>query len=482
MNRGIGQRPPNLATFGRPLSSAYAVQQPRSQFGVPQRSPAAFPQSQQPLPGQRSPFGFPPQNSATDSPDLADFPALGSPVPTQALPAHTPGVGSYASVGGQPQAPLRNGQDSRSSLTADDFPALGGERVGPEPPNHVESGPPGLNGTHFDSRSSLLGALQSPHAPPQQTPGMLNLGPGGTRGAFSFDPSQDPSISQRKLSQPASQKLPHPNGIESHPPSILTPPHPPLPPPPPPATTTNMGPQYPATNSQQVLISPADRWGLLGLISILKQSRESELGFDMSQLGMDVSAPPGSLHVTFTSPFFPSTGTSLPSPFAEPDFEVPKVYPTGTKSIKVEAFTDEVLFILFYAAPRDAFQEIAADYLYQRMWRFHKPTRLWLSRDSDYPHTKMPSGETGMSFFNCISFVSLDSNIFQGTYNVFNVSAENGIWTKERREMTILYSDLEERPYKSEQAHNVIHDAIIREQRQKDLVQQHQLRYSSAGP
>lgn len=308
MNRGAAQRPPNLGSFGRSPTSPYTMQatQQRTQYALPiaQRTPGSFPSqpaAQPPVVQQRAPFPFQPQS---DPPDLTDFPVLGS--AQQPASAAAPGVGSYASVGSlqlsqqQQQQQHRASLDSRSSLTADDFPALGGDRD-----SSSEGGPPGLNGTHF---GALPGA--------QHTPGMLTLGPGRLN-------EQPPP--PRKLTQPTGQQLPHPNGVDSHVPLQQSPQLPPT------SASLAPGQTYPHTNAQQVLISPADRWGLLGLISVLKQSRESDLGYDMSQLGMDVTAQPGTLHTTFTSPFFPSTGSALPSPYSEPTFDVPKVYPTGTK-------------------------------------------------------------------------------------------------------------------------------------------------------
>lgn len=97
---------------------------------------------------------------------------------------------------------------------------------------------------------------------------------------------------------------------------------------------------------------------------------------------------------------------------------------------------------MFYSSPRDALQEIAAQELYvlpypgmtcgltsacfyswNRNWRYHKELRLWLTKETGTPSSqKVPGGE-------------------QGTYSYWD--PEN--WEKARKEMTVLYMDLEEK-------------------------------------
>ena len=103
---------------------------------------------------------------------------------------------------------------------------------------------------------------------------------------------------------------------------------------------------------------------------------------------------------------------------------------------------------MFYSSPRDALQEIAAQELYvplpscptqplapyasrtnitrsswNRNWRYHKELRLWITKETGTPSsTKIPGGE-------------------QGTYSYWD--PDN--WEKARKEMTVLYSDLEEK-------------------------------------
>jgi CCR4-NOT transcription complex subunit 2 len=89
-------------------------------------------------------------------------------------------------------------------------------------------------------------------------------------------------------------------------------------------------------------------------------------------------------------------------------------------------FSDETLFFMFYSSPRDAMQEVAAQELWNRNWRYHKDLRLWITKESgSTPSQKVP-GHLGE----------------QGQYTFWD--PEN--WGKEHKELTVLYADLEEKP------------------------------------
>lgn len=58
---------------------------------------------------------------------------------------------------------------------------------------------------------------------------------------------------------------------------------------------TNSGSPLPQTPAQQVLFSPADRFGLLGLLNIIKMSADPDfsmvtLGGDLEKLGLDLGS------------------------------------------------------------------------------------------------------------------------------------------------------------------------------------------------
>lgn len=141
----------------------------------------------------------------------------------------------------------------------------------------------------------------------------------------------------------------------------------------------------------------------------------------------------------------------------EPDFHLPACYltvqapPPGPA--KAALFSDETLFYMFYSSPRDALQEVAAQELYvsifmirassaflfllssglvrlplprwNRNWRYHKDLRLWITKESGTSPSQKVQGGVGE----------------QGQYTFWD--PEN--WAKERKDMTVLYADLEEK-------------------------------------
>lgn len=141
-----------------------------------------------------------------------------------------------------------------------------------------------------------LPTIHSPLAPPSSTsnpPGVLHLQPQRTVGGgpSTAGTGTTPSPSQN-------HSLPPPPSNSS-----TTATHPSLPPPPTAGMTTTTtttttvtggGNQNPQTPAQQVLFSPADRYGLLGLLHIIKESDPDlsmlALGTDLTTLGLDLSA------------------------------------------------------------------------------------------------------------------------------------------------------------------------------------------------
>lgn len=146
------------------------------------------------------------------------------------------------------------------------------------------------------------------------------------------------------------------------------------------------------------------------------------MGTDLGTMGLDMNYP-GSLYPTFITPWADQSAAHS----VEPDFNLPACYlsvqapPPGPQ--KAMAFSDETLFFMFYSSPRDALQEVAAQELFNRNWRYHKELRLWITKETGTtPSQKVQGGE-------------------QGRYTFWD--PEN--WCKERKEMTVLYTELEEK-------------------------------------
>ncbi|GAA5866935.1 hypothetical protein JCM8547_003922 [Rhodosporidiobolus lusitaniae] len=139
------------------------------------------------------------------------------------------------------------------------------------------------------------------------------------------------------------------------------------------------------TPAQQVLFSPADRFGLLGLLHTIKTSDPDlsmlALGNDLTNLGLDLGATEN-LYSSFITPWSDAKAAAMLN--IEPEFHLPSCYnvqppPANTK---IGNFSDETLFFIFYSQPRDAMQEMAAHELYKHNWRYHKELRLWLTKEA----------------------------------------------------------------------------------------------------
>ncbi|GAA5982838.1 hypothetical protein JCM11641_004644 [Rhodosporidiobolus odoratus] len=171
-------------------------------------------------------------------------------------------------------------------------------------------------------------------------------------------------------------------------------------PPPTAGVTTGAVPQTPA---QQVLFSPADRFGLLGLLHTIKTSDPDlsllALGNDLTNLGLDLGAT-DNLCSSFITPWSDSKAAAILN--IEPEFHLPSCYnvqppPANTK---IGNFSDETLFFIFYSQPRDAMQEMAAHELYKHNWRYHKELRLWLTKEAGTePIQKTATFERGSYIF-----------------------------------------------------------------------------------
>ncbi|KAF8333569.1 uncharacterized protein EI90DRAFT_2916367 [Cantharellus anzutake] len=181
----------------------------------------------------------------------------------------------------------------------------------------------------------------------------------------------------------------------------------------------------PQTPAQQVLISPADRWGLLGLLAVIRSADPDTallgMGTDLGAVGLDM----GNLDNLYSALITPWSDASA-ALAVEPDFHVPACYnvqPTLPGPTKAASFSDETLFWMFYSSPRDVLQEVAAQELYNRNWRFHKDNRLWLTKESG----TAPSVKT--------------ATYERGIYTFFD--PEN--WERVKKDSVIVYDLLEEK-------------------------------------
>ncbi|RZC72907.1 hypothetical protein C5167_048386 [Papaver somniferum] len=133
--------------------------------------------------------------------------------------------------------------------------------------------------------------------------------------------------------------------------------------------------------SLQATQSAADRFGLLGLLNVIRMTDPDltslTLGIDLTTLGLNLNSM-DDLHKKFGSPWSdePAKG--------EPEFRVPECYyakqPPVLQQKYFSKFGPETLFYIFYSMPRDEAQLFAANELHTRGWIYHKELRIWLIR------------------------------------------------------------------------------------------------------
>ncbi|KAJ5422304.1 hypothetical protein N7491_010749 [Penicillium cf. griseofulvum] len=174
-------------------------------------------------------------------------------------------------------------------------------------------------------------------------------------------------------------------------------------------------------------MSELDRFGLAGLLRMIHSESPDvaslAVGQDLMTLGLDLNqAEP--LHTSFASPFV-SSMSAVP---LEQDFSLPGCYNVANiqpLQSRIPGFSDETLFFIFYSMPRDIMQELVAEELMGRKWRYHKLERCWLTRDETYPGP-----------------VDVERGVTErGVYLLWDSSA----WKKVRREFILRYEDLDNR-------------------------------------
>lgn len=179
-------------------------------------------------------------------------------------------------------------------------------------------------------------------------------------------------------------------------------------------------------NRDQGLKSSPDRFGLLGLLSVIRMSDPDltsiALGIDLTTLGLNLNSAEN-LYRTFGSPWSdePVKG--------DPDFTVPQCYyakqPPVLSQRYFSKFQLNTLFYIFYSMPKDEAQLYAANELYNRGWFYHREHRLWFMRAANMePLVKTNTYERG-------SYICFDPNTWE---------------TIRKDNFVVYYEKLEKRP------------------------------------
>lgn len=172
-------------------------------------------------------------------------------------------------------------------------------------------------------------------------------------------------------------------------------------------------------------MSEKDRWGLPGFFAAYQDPYTNRLmrGQDLSTLGlrMEQSEP---LHQRFLGPF--ASERAVPRPL-ETEYTVPACYTVQNVvplQQRINGFTEETLFYIFYTMPRDITQELVAEELMGRKWRFHLREKMWLTRDENAPAP-----------------VEIEPGVSEsGTYLWWNPN----VWRRERRQYLLRYDELDD--------------------------------------
>ncbi|KAI1115371.1 hypothetical protein F5Y14DRAFT_411064 [Nemania sp. NC0429] len=182
--------------------------------------------------------------------------------------------------------------------------------------------------------------------------------------------------------------------------------------------------QPPAVRDPLAGMPEVDKWGIKGLRTLMNNYPDYAAcitGLDPTSFGFDLTSPE-MISTQIWSPF----NDTPPRP-AIPDFRLPDCYKVNNVQPlrnKISNFNEETLMWIFYSCPGDYQQQLAAEQLFQRQWRWHKKLKLWLTKD-DIMHPRILSAQHE-----------------EGYYIVWSTDD----WRKERRQLTLHYSDLETNP------------------------------------
>ena len=104
------------------------------------------------------------------------------------------------------------------------------------------------------------------------------------------------------------------------------------------------------------------------------------------------------------------------------------------------SFSAETLLAIFYQFPRDILQEIAAQELYNRDWRWHIELQQWMMKDPDLPAPirVTPKQERGWYLF-------FDVVNWRRERVRFHAERESPLLTNMQREFELNYDHLDQR-------------------------------------
>eukprot|EP00249_Psilotum_nudum_P017392 c26297_g1_i4 orf=870-2729(-) len=156
----------------------------------------------------------------------------------------------------------------------------------------------------------------------------------------------------------------------------------------------------PMLKHMQGIQAAPDRFGLLGLLSVIRMSDRDlttlALGTDLTTLGLNLNSR-DNLYKTFASPW--AEGPTN----VEPEFTLPHCYIQQAPRLQpgyFSKFQQDTLFHIFYSMPNDEAQLYAANELCNRGWFYHKEHCMWFTRIPNVePLVKTNTYERGCYFY-----------------------------------------------------------------------------------
>lgn len=146
----------------------------------------------------------------------------------------------------------------------------------------------------------------------------------------------------------------------------------------------------------------------------------SSMGQDITKFGLDLSEDSEILR-NLGSPWVETSRSDVEPYFTLPPSITNIIPPPGPCDGKIQSFSDETLFYIFYMKPRDTLQEYAARELVARNWRYHKDIQVWLTKDSN------------------VEPILVSQDVERGVYIFFDPHN----WEKIKKEFVLHYSSVQ---------------------------------------
>ncbi|KAJ9077876.1 transcriptional regulator [Entomophthora muscae] len=132
-----------------------------------------------------------------------------------------------------------------------------------------------------------------------------------------------------------------------------------------------------------------DKYGISSFVKAMKGEcthADSHLmfGTPLDTLNLKLDDPTKNVYDNFGSPW-EKDSTKFLGPSKDPEWFLPPVYSASNPPNalgKIGLFSDSTLFYIFYSMPKDILQELAAQELRNRNWRYHKERQLWVTKKS----------------------------------------------------------------------------------------------------